>query len=94
MAVTADKLSTTSCKSPLFLNGYTIGVIGPVITLLTREYHGNELGTQYYSELLTKCPKGLYSVCSFVDGFNSIQAGIFSKIYIIAATAGKVGAFI
>ncbi|KIK27490.1 hypothetical protein PISMIDRAFT_187167 [Pisolithus microcarpus 441] len=36
----------------LFLNGYTIGVIGPVITLLTREYHGNELGTQYYSELL------------------------------------------
>lgn len=42
----------------------------------------------------TKCPKGLYSVCSFVDGFNSIQAGIFSKIYIIAATAGKVGAFI
>ncbi|KAI6161350.1 glycerophosphodiester transporter [Pisolithus thermaeus] len=58
MAATTDRPSTVrfllllARDTALFLNGYTIGVIGGVITLTTREYHGNDFGMPYYSELL------------------------------------------
>ncbi|KAI6155584.1 major facilitator superfamily domain-containing protein [Pisolithus tinctorius] len=36
----------------LFSNGYSNGVIGAVITLLTREHPGGQFGTQFHSKLL------------------------------------------
>ncbi|KAI6097154.1 metabolite transporter [Pisolithus sp. B1] len=84
MAVTTDQLSTArflmklTRGTALFLNGYIIGVIGAVITLMAREYRGNEFETQYFNELLASAAlAGTVSgmlLCGWI--FNGIQSGI------------------
>lgn len=84
MAATTDRPSTVrfllllARDTALFLNGYTIGVIGGVITLTTREYHGNDFGMPYYSELLASAVLA-GTVCGMLLcgwTLNGIQSGM------------------